>query len=275
MHIGDLKRDAAGDHPFFAAGIDEQQVLLPVVEEAEVALRVALAGRRRRGRGDGGARFARALDDGGTRDRGPVGLHEAADAVERLGGDAAAVAQPRSELAVIDGAPAEGRFRKSAVPAIVGDFLQQVLRVHGLYASTFRSDLRAPRLGDGLGGGAGTGPQRTKRADVRQPQKVPPRRWEGKWDISQRQKRLILSRNRRGWWAASPEICGVVGNIPQDRGRNPAQAGTRPSSACSTALAIAAVPSPPPNSHGLSPMAKARSTALSMARAACAALSWP
>src|SRR5262249_54367067 len=97
--------------------------------------------------GDGRARLARALDDGGTRNRGAVGFHEAADAVERLGGDAAAVAQPRGELTVVDGAPAEGRFRKSAVPAIVGDLLQQVLRVHGLYASTFRSDLRAPRLG--------------------------------------------------------------------------------------------------------------------------------
>src|SRR5262249_1687308 len=147
MHIGDLKRDAAGDHPFFAAGIDEQQILLAVVEEAEVALGIAFAGRRRCRRGDGGARFARALDDGGTRNRGAVGLHKAADAVERLGGDAAAVAQPRRELTVVDSAPAEGRFRKSAVPAIVGDLLQQVLRVHGLYASTFRSDLRAPRLG--------------------------------------------------------------------------------------------------------------------------------
>src|SRR5215472_6482348 len=146
MHVGELERDAARDHPFFAAGIDEQQVLLPVVEEAEIALRVAFAGRRGCRRDDGGARLARALDDGGTRNRGPVGLHEAADAVERLGGDAAAVAQPRGELAVVDGAPAERRFRKSAVPAIVGDFLQQVLRLHGLYASTFRSDLRAPRL---------------------------------------------------------------------------------------------------------------------------------
>src|SRR5262245_36579561 len=217
MHNGDLKRDAAGDHPFFAAGIDEQQVLLPVVAEAEVALRVAFAGRRWCGRGDGGARFARSLDDGGTRDRGAVGLHEAADAVERLGGDAAAVAQPRGELAVVDGAPAEGRFRKSAVPAIVGDLLQQVLRVHGLYASTFRSDLRVPR-----GRGAGTGPQRTKRADVRQPQKVPLPRWEAKWDIPQRQKGPVLSTRRHGWRAASPEICGAVGSIPQDRGRNPA-----------------------------------------------------
>src|SRR5262249_29522687 len=69
----------------------------------------------------------------------------------------------------------------------VGDFLQQVLRVHGLYASTFRSDLRAPRLGR-LGRGAGAGPQRTKRAGVRQPQNVPLHGWEAKWEISQLQK---------------------------------------------------------------------------------------
>src|SRR5262249_56825073 len=91
---------------------------------------------------------ARALEDGGTRRRGPVGAQEAAGAVEWLGGDAAAVAQPRGELAVIDGAPAEGRFRKAAVATIVGDFLQQVLRVHG---PTFRSNLRAPRLGTACG----------------------------------------------------------------------------------------------------------------------------
>src|SRR5262249_56252737 len=72
---------------------------------------------------------------------------EAGGGVGRRGGDAAAVAQPGGELAVVDGAPAEGRFRQSAVPAIVGDFLQQVLRVHGPNASTFRSNLRAPRLG--------------------------------------------------------------------------------------------------------------------------------
>src|SRR5262249_22490627 len=123
--------------------------------------------------------------------------------------------------AVVDGAPAEGRFRKSAVPAIVGDFLQQVLRVHGLYASRFAPTC-ACRAWGRLGGGTGTGPQRTKRADVRQPQQVPLHRWEAKWDISQRQKGPILSTCGRGWRATSPKICGIVGNIPQEGGRNPA-----------------------------------------------------
>ena len=32
------------DHPLLAAGVDEQQIFLPIVEEAEIALRVRLAG---------------------------------------------------------------------------------------------------------------------------------------------------------------------------------------------------------------------------------------
>src|SRR4029450_10667533 len=63
--------------------------------------------------------------------RGAVRGDEGADAVKRVGGDAAAVAQPGGELAVIDRAPAEGRLGEAGVPAIVGNFLQQVLSVHG------------------------------------------------------------------------------------------------------------------------------------------------
>ena len=57
--------------------------------------------------------------------------HEAVDAVERVGGDAAAIAQPRGKLAVVDGAPAEGRFRQAGLAAIVGDFRKELLRIHG------------------------------------------------------------------------------------------------------------------------------------------------
>ena len=45
MNIGKLKSDALADHPFLAAGVDEQQILLPVVEEAEIALRIVVASR--------------------------------------------------------------------------------------------------------------------------------------------------------------------------------------------------------------------------------------
>ena len=141
MDVGELERDAVRHHPLFAAGVDEQQILLPVVEEAEIALRiVAVAGWRRGGAAvgatgaSGGGRRCDALRRA-RHHRGPraglaVRLHEGADAVERLGGDAPAVAQPAGELAVVDGAAAEGRFRKAGVAAIVGDFLQQFLRVH-------------------------------------------------------------------------------------------------------------------------------------------------
>ena len=124
----ELFGDAVRDLPFLAAGVDEQQIFLPVVEEAEIALRIAVCGRRcgrqrRRRRGAG----RRAFDDRRAAALRRMRRHEAVDAVERVGGDAAAVAQPRRELAVIDGAPAEGRFRQPGLPAIVGDFLQAVV----------------------------------------------------------------------------------------------------------------------------------------------------
>src|SRR6185312_9090674 len=56
--------------------------------------------------------------------------HEAADAVERVGGDAAAVTQPAGEFAIVDGAAAESRFGKTALPAKFADFLQYLF-VHG------------------------------------------------------------------------------------------------------------------------------------------------
>src|SRR5512143_3253923 len=46
---------------------------------------------------------------------GGVARHEGADAVERVGGDAAAVTQPVGELAVIHGAAAEGRLGEPAL----------------------------------------------------------------------------------------------------------------------------------------------------------------
>ncbi len=88
--------------------------------------------RRQAGAGGGSGRgIARALDDGGALALRGMRRHEAVDAVERVGGDAAAIAQPRGELAVVDGAAAEGRFGKPGLAAIVGDFVKQLLRVHG------------------------------------------------------------------------------------------------------------------------------------------------
>src|SRR5215469_10578271 len=57
--------------------------------------------------------------------------HEAVDAIERVGGDAAAIAQPRRELAVIHRAAAEGGFGEPRLAAIIGNFLEELLRIHG------------------------------------------------------------------------------------------------------------------------------------------------
>ena len=88
------------------------------------------------------AQRGRALDHQRARERGlaVMARHEAADAVERLGGDAPAVAQAACELAVVDGAAAEGRFRQAALAAEIGDFLQDGI-VHGgfLVARSSRS----------------------------------------------------------------------------------------------------------------------------------------
>ena len=47
MDVAELERDAARHHPLLRAGVDEQQIFLPVVEEAEIALRVGRARRMR------------------------------------------------------------------------------------------------------------------------------------------------------------------------------------------------------------------------------------
>src|SRR4051812_32162907 len=64
--------------------------------------------------------------------------HELADAVERVGGDATPVAQAARELAVIDGAASEGRFRQAHLTAEIGDFLQDRV-VHGGFLRMARS----------------------------------------------------------------------------------------------------------------------------------------
>jgi hypothetical protein len=47
MDMAELEPDAARDHVLLAAGVDEEEVLLAVVEEAEVLFRRELAHRRR------------------------------------------------------------------------------------------------------------------------------------------------------------------------------------------------------------------------------------
>ena len=97
VNAGELERHAIGDHPFLAASVDEQQVFLTVVEKAKIALRVGGERRRRDRRGGPGRR---PLDHARPFERGRIAMrrNEAADAIDRVGGDAAAVAQAAVSL---------------------------------------------------------------------------------------------------------------------------------------------------------------------------------
>src|SRR6185503_18999137 len=60
--------------------------------------------------------------------RRPVGIarHERADAIQRIGRDAAAVAQAAGELAVVDGAATKGRLGEPAGTAEFADLLENL-----------------------------------------------------------------------------------------------------------------------------------------------------
>jgi hypothetical protein len=124
----ELFRDAVRHLPLLAAGIDEQQVLLPVVEKPKIPLRIGGLIARERGRLQGGhwrrAAVAGPFNNDGTRPKGWMGRHEAMNAIERIGSDPAAVAKARRELSVVNGASSEGGFGKTGLTAIIRDFLE-------------------------------------------------------------------------------------------------------------------------------------------------------
>ena len=68
--------------------------------------------------------FAGSFNHDRTRPLRWVGGHEAMDAVKRVGGDTAPVAQPRGEFAVVDRAAAESRLGQPGLPTIVRYFLK-------------------------------------------------------------------------------------------------------------------------------------------------------
>ena len=151
--MGELHRHAIRHHPLLAAGIDEHQVFLAVVEEAEILVarsgigrlfglrRTVRAGNAGRRRGDLVYRAAGAIGVAGNRLGSSVvapafrtAVHEGLQPVERIERHALAVAQPRHELAVIDGEPAEGRFRHFVATAIGRDLRQQFgMSRHGFF----------------------------------------------------------------------------------------------------------------------------------------------
>src|SRR5216684_4626458 len=109
-----------------AAGRDEQEIFLPVVEKPETRRRDVGRGKRGIGRPEGHRR-CRSL----RRQAGPMLGQIGADLVERPGGDLGAVAQPRYQLAVIDDQPPEGGFGRLRRAAIVPDFPQNLVGSSG------------------------------------------------------------------------------------------------------------------------------------------------
>ena len=145
MNAGEFVGNAVGDFPLLAAGVHEQQILLPVVVKAEIAARIRVAalldGRERAGlfgavrrrRADGRRRSAGGLRGFPTRHNrltsvaGRMGGYIAPDAIQRIGGDAPPVAQAGYKLSVVYGGAPEGRFGEASLTAIIADFVEKFL----------------------------------------------------------------------------------------------------------------------------------------------------
>ena len=117
MDRGQFQRNALRDHPLLAAGVDEQQVFLAVLEKAEIASRVAFFGRH-----DQAARRGHPTRGGGD----DIGL----DPVERIDGDPLALPQAVDQLAVIDRPPPERRLRHVGLAAEFGDLGENLVVFH-------------------------------------------------------------------------------------------------------------------------------------------------
>src|SRR5207244_7282969 len=118
--------------PLFTAGVDEQQIFLAVFEEAEIAARIALFRRHIE------APWWRQPARRGRRD---IGL----DAVQRVDGDALALAQPMHQLAVVDGPAAERRLRHVGLAAELRYLAENLVVLH-------RADLGSTGGQDGMAG---------------------------------------------------------------------------------------------------------------------------
>jgi hypothetical protein len=136
MDMRELEPHAARHHVFLAARIDEEEVLLAVVEKAEVLFRRRLARCCNHGLHSAGANEGQQFRRRIARARRAVLHHELVDPGESLGRDARAVAQPRDELAVVHRAPAEGRLRHAGAPAEFGDASQEAAAGRDFHAAS-------------------------------------------------------------------------------------------------------------------------------------------
>ena len=124
MDLAQLEPDAARDHVLLAAGVDEQQVLLAVVEEAEVGFGIRFLRRRRRALHGSGVDQRHQLRRRIARAGCAVLHHEIVDAGESFRRDACAIAQARDELAVFHRPAAESRLGHAGAAAKIRDTAQ-------------------------------------------------------------------------------------------------------------------------------------------------------
>jgi len=117
VDAGKLQRHPLRGNPLLAAGMDEQQVFLPVLEETEIAAGIALLGRDFKA-----ARRRHPARHGG----GDIGL----DPIQRVDGDALALAQTVHQLAVVDGPAAERRLRHIGLTAELRNLAQYLIVFH-------------------------------------------------------------------------------------------------------------------------------------------------
>src|SRR5205085_8446429 len=125
MNLAELESHPARDHVLLAAGVDEQEILLAIVEETEIAFRIGLLRRQRRALWRAGVDERQQLRRRIAGAARAVLFNEVVDARERLRRDARAVAQARDEFAVVHRAAAERRLGHPGAPADIRDAAKQ------------------------------------------------------------------------------------------------------------------------------------------------------
>src|SRR5882672_3842181 len=122
LQIAELEGNPVCDLGLLAAGRDEQEIFLPVVEKPE-------AGGRCVGRGGGAVDrlCGRRRPAWRGRRRATILRQIGADLVEGAGGDLCAVAQARHQLAIVDDAAPERGFGCARRAAIIPDFAENLI----------------------------------------------------------------------------------------------------------------------------------------------------
>ena len=141
MDVGEFQRDAIGDLGLLAAGRDEQEILLPVVEEPEARRRPI--GFRLAARRAAEPCLARPPQAGFQR-RWPAHGQIELDLIERFGGNPRAVAEAGDKFSVVDDAASEGRFRGPRFATEIPDLAEDLLVRRGRWLALASFEIYCP-----------------------------------------------------------------------------------------------------------------------------------